>query len=76
MKKKGNVSGKGVEINSLHKIVTDYEMQFGFMPVNGRIDVMFTLRRLRDEYHDERRKLCMCFVDPLKIEHLEKYCND
>ena len=35
----------------LHIIVTVEEMQFGFMPERGIIDVVFILRRLQEEYH-------------------------
>ena len=47
----------------LHRILTDNEMQFGFMPESKVIGTVFILRRLQDEYHDKRKKLCMCFVD-------------
>ena len=30
----------------LHRIVTDDEMQFGFMPDMGTIDAVFILRRM------------------------------
>ena len=36
------------------------EMQFGFMPGKGTIDVVFNLRRLQE---DKKRKLYMCFID-------------
>ena len=39
------------------------EMQFSFMPGKGIIDVVFTLRRLQEEYLDKENKLYMCFVD-------------
>ena len=38
-------------------------MKFGFMPERGTIDAMFILRRMQEEYHARRKKLCMCFVD-------------
>ena len=39
------------------------EIQFGFMPVRGKIDAMFILRRMQEEYHIKRKMLNMCFVD-------------
>ena len=44
-------------------IVSVDEMQFGFMPERGTIDAVFILRRMQEEYHAKRKKLCMCFVD-------------
>ena len=38
------------------------EMQFGFMPRKGRIDAVFILRRLQEDYLD-KQKLDMCLVD-------------
>ena len=45
----------------LLRIVSVDEMQFGFMPVRGTIDVIFILRRMQEEYAKEK-KLYMCFV--------------
>ena len=33
------------------RIVSDYEMQFGFMPERGTIDAIFILRRMQEGYH-------------------------
>ena len=41
-------------------------MHIGFMPGRGRIDAVFILRRMQEEYHARRKKLYMCFVDPEK----------
>ena len=47
----------------LHRIVTVNVMKISFMPERGAIDVVFILRRLREEYHAKGRKLYMYFVD-------------
>ena len=47
----------------LCRIVIDNEMQIGLMPERGKIDAVFILRRLQEEYHDKRKKLYMCFLD-------------
>ena len=47
---------------TFHRIVTVDEMQFGFMPDIGRIDAVFILRRLQEEYHARGKKCYMCFV--------------
>ena len=36
---------------SLRRIVYADEMQFGFTPVSGTIDVVFILTRMQEEYH-------------------------
>ena len=36
-------------------------MQFGFMPENGTIDAVFTLRRLQVEYHAKGQKVVCVF---------------
>ena len=41
-------------------------MQFRFMPEGGKIDAVFILRRMLQEYHANRKKLYMCFVGLLK----------
>ena len=46
-----------VLVNSLCRIVTVNEMQFGFMPVRGIIDAMFFLRRLIELHHANWKKL-------------------
>jgi len=40
-----------------------YEMQFGFMPEKGTVDVLFIVRRLKEEYSQKDKKLYMWFVD-------------
>ena len=39
------------------------EMQFGFMPGKGTVDVIFIVRRMQEEYQKKDKKLYMCFVD-------------
>ena len=39
------------------------EMQFGFMPESGTVDVVFILRWMQEEYHAKGKRLYMCFVD-------------
>ena len=39
------------------------EMKFRFMFVKGRIDGVFILRRLQEEYHAKGKKLYIWFVD-------------
>ena len=38
-------------------------MQFGFMSERGRIDAVFIMRRLQEEYHAKEKKLYVCSVD-------------
>ena len=38
------------------RIVTVDEMQFGFIPGRGTIDVVFILRRLQEEYHAKEKR--------------------
>ena len=47
----------------LRKIITIDDMQFGFMPGKGTIDIVFSVRRIHEEYLAKQKKLCMCFVD-------------
>ena len=47
----------------LCRIASLNEMQFCIMPERGRIDAVFILRRMREEYHAKGKKLNMCFVD-------------
>ena len=44
-------------------IVTTEFMQFGFIPAKGKIDAVFILRVIREEYLAKQKKLYMCFVD-------------
>ena len=37
-------------------------MQFGFMPGKGTTDALFVVRRMQEEYRNEK-KLYKCFVD-------------
>ena len=57
-----NVVEKVLE-NRLRKIVTIDDMQFGFMSAIGTIDAVFVLRRIKEEYFANEKKLYMCFVD-------------
>ena len=41
------------------RIVTVDEMQLGLMPERGRIDAVFILRRMQEEYH-AKGKSCIC----------------
>ena len=45
------------------RIVSDDEMQLGFMPEIRTIDTVFILRGMQEEYHAKGKKLYMCFVD-------------
>ena len=38
-------------------------MQFCFMSERQKIDAVFILRRMQEEYHAKGKKLYMCFVD-------------
>ena len=49
------------------------EMQFGYLPERGTIDVVFILRRMQEEYNAKGKKLYMCFLDVHKI--LMEYCR-
>ena len=44
----------------LRRIVTVDEMQIGFMSERRRIDAVFILRRLLEDYHANGKKLYMC----------------
>ena len=37
-------------------------MQFALMHEIGKIHASFFLKRLQEDYHAKRKKLCMCFV--------------
>ena len=52
-----------VSEESLCRIASVDEMQFGFMPERGLNDAVFILRRIPDKSHTKGRKLYMCFVD-------------
>ena len=56
----------GVQEKMLCRIMIVDEMQFGFMPKRGTIDVVFILRRMHERYCAKGKKFYMCFV------HLEK----
>ena len=47
----------------IQTLVNLNEMQFGFMPGKGTVDVIFILRRMQEEYQKKNKKLYMCFVD-------------
>ena len=51
----------------LPRIVLVDEMKFGFMDERGKIDAMYILRRMQEEYHAKGKKLYMCIVDLEKI---------
>ena len=36
---------------------------FGYMPGEGTVDAIFTVRRMQEEYQKKKRKLYMCFAD-------------
>ena len=55
----------------LYGIVSVDEMQFGFMPERGTVDVVLILRRMHEEYHAKGKKLYMCFVNLEKAFHRE-----
>ena len=52
----------------LRRIVSDDEVQFGFVPEKGTIDAVFILRT-QEEYHAEGNMLYVCFVDLEKAFH-------
>ena len=47
----------------IQELVNIDSMQFGFMPVRGKTDALFVVRRMQEEYRDKKKKLYMCFVD-------------
>ena len=51
----------------IRTLVNLSEMQFGFMPGKGTVDVIFTVRRMQEEYQKKDKKLYMCFVNMEKI---------
>ena len=51
-----------VFLNRLRRIVSIYEMQFGFMSERGTIDAVFILRRMQEEYHAKGKKSCICVL--------------
>ena len=38
------------------------KMQIGFMPRKGKVDAIFIMRRMQEEYQKDK-ELYMCFVD-------------
>ena len=48
---------------SISSILELNEMQFGFMPGKGTVNVLFIVRKLQEKYLQQNRKLCLCFVD-------------
>ena len=55
-----------LEKKRIRSIVDLNEMQFGFMPGKGTVDILFIVRRLDGEYLHKDRKLYMCFVNRQK----------
>ena len=55
----GNKVVEWVLDKRLHRIVSVDEMQFIFMPVRGKIDALFVLRRLQKVYHAKGLTLCV-----------------
>ena len=49
--------------NRVRGLVMIDDMQFGFMPGKDTTHALFILRRIREEFHEKEKKLCMCFVD-------------
>ena len=47
----------------IRTLVNLNEMQFGFMPGKGTVDVIFIVRKMQEEYQKKDKKLYMCFVD-------------
>ena len=47
-------------------------MQFGFMPGKEKVDAIFIVRRIQEEYQKDK-KLYMCFIDMEKaFEYQER----
>ena len=40
-----------------HRLVTVDEMQFGLMPMRGRINAVFIMRRIEEEHHANGNKV-------------------
>ena len=47
----------------IRELVNIDSMQFGFIPGRETTDALFVVRRIQEEYRDEKKKLYMCFVD-------------
>ena len=41
-------------------MMSDGEIQFGFMPKEGAIDAVVTVRRLQELCHANTNKFCIC----------------
>ena len=54
-------------VKRLCRILSVDEMQFGFMPERGTIDVVFILRRMQKEYYAKGKTLYICLVDLEKV---------
>ena len=70
------LDGKGMPEDCLIKNLMIQNMQFGRMPCKARIDAVFILRRIQEEYLAKQQKLYMCFADLEKaIDSSEKSCG-
>ena len=47
----------------IQTLVNLNKVQFGFMPGKGKVDAIFIVRRMQEEYQKQDKKLYMCFVD-------------
>lgn len=57
---------RGLEV-ALQNISKIFEMQFGFIPRKGKLDAIFVVCRILQEYYeDEEEKPFMCFADQEK----------
>ena len=52
-----------LEKKTIQELMNADATQFGFMPGKGATYVLFTVRRLQDEYRGKVKNLLMCFVD-------------
>ena len=57
----------------IRTLVNFNEMQFGFMPGKEKVDAIFIVRRMQEEYQKKDKKSYMCFVDMEKaFEYQER----
>jgi len=55
----------------IRSLINLEETQFGFMPRKGRMDTLFIVRRMQEEYRAKEKNMYMCFVDWRR--HLTEY---
>ena len=52
---------KRVLERQMRTLVNLNKMQFGFMPEKGKVDAIFTVRRMQEEYQKKDKKLYTMF---------------